>query len=138
MPVPEPLNVVVVDDSVVIRSFLRKAFDAAADMQVVGAAADGEKGVAMVKRLKPDLVVLDVEMPVMDGLTALEHIRVEFPNLPAIFFTSTNKRQADLGMRVLAIATTVVLLLSLPVLVSLTSGHPSDIAVSIASWFGVN
>jgi two-component system chemotaxis response regulator CheB len=69
-----PLTVVVVDDSAVQRRFLRGAIDAAPDFDVVGEARNGKEAVALVDRLRPRAVVMDLDLPVMGGVEAIERI----------------------------------------------------------------
>ncbi|GAC1443465.1 MAG: chemotaxis-specific protein-glutamate methyltransferase CheB [Mycobacteriales bacterium] len=69
-----PVTVVVVDDSAVQRRFLRGAIDAAPDFDVVGEARNGKEAVALVERLRPHAVVMDLDLPVMGGVEAIEHI----------------------------------------------------------------
>lgn len=68
------LPVVVVDDSAVQRRFLRGAIDAAAEFEVVGEARNGKEAVALVERLRPRAVVMDLDLPVMGGVEAIERI----------------------------------------------------------------
>ena len=65
-----PIRVLVVDDSAVIRGALSRTLDAAGGIEVCGSAMDGERALARIEELGPDVVVLDVEMPGMDGLEA--------------------------------------------------------------------
>ncbi|MDT7548113.1 MAG: two-component system, chemotaxis family, protein-glutamate methylesterase/glutaminase [Actinomycetota bacterium] len=69
-----PLSVVVVDDSAVQRRFLRGAIDAAPEFDVVGEARNGKEAVALVERLRPHAVVMDLDLPVMGGVEAIERI----------------------------------------------------------------
>jgi two-component system chemotaxis response regulator CheB len=69
-----PLRVVVVDDSAVQRRFLRGAIDAAPEFDVVGEARNGKEAVALVDRLRPHAVVMDLDLPVMGGVEAIERI----------------------------------------------------------------
>ena len=64
------IRILVVDDQALIRSGLRMILDAEADMTVVGEAADGREAVESGKRLRPDVILMDVRMPVMDGIDA--------------------------------------------------------------------
>ena len=73
------LRVLVVDDSEVCRELLRDIVEADGDMEVVGEADDGDHAVARVVALRPDVVTLDVEMPRVDGLRAVERIMAEAP-----------------------------------------------------------
>ncbi len=67
-------RVLVVDDSPLIRAVLREAFERTHDIEVVGEAGDGRQAIACVRELRPDIVTMDVVMPVMDGLCATEEI----------------------------------------------------------------
>jgi DNA-binding NarL/FixJ family response regulator len=68
------IRVVVVDDQVLVRMGLRTLLDAERDMQLVGEAADGRTGLTIIRREQPDVVLMDVRMPTMDGLAALAEI----------------------------------------------------------------
>lgn len=68
------IRVLVVDDEALVRSGLRLILEAAGDIVVVGEARDGAEAVAAVERLRADVVLMDVRMPGMDGLTAAERI----------------------------------------------------------------
>ena len=70
----EPVRVLLVDDSVVIRRVVAGALAEDRRVHVVGTAANGKIGLAKIERLRPELVVLDVEMPVLDGLSTLARI----------------------------------------------------------------
>ena len=74
-----PIRIVVIDDSDDLRLLVRRSLDREADFDVVAEAADGASGVAAVAAHKPHLVLLDIAMPVMDGLQALTLIREESP-----------------------------------------------------------
>ncbi len=76
---PAPVGVVVVDDSAVQRRFLRAAVEADADFCVVGEARNGREAVAMVGRLHPGAVLMDLDLPVMSGLEAIERIMSSSP-----------------------------------------------------------
>ena len=71
---PVPVAVVVVDDSPVQRRFLRAAVEAEGDFTVVGEAGNGREAVALVQRLRPAAVLMDLDLPVMSGIEAIEQI----------------------------------------------------------------
>ena len=71
---PTPIRVLIVDDHAVVRSGLRVFLDLQPDIEVVGEAADGSEGVAVARRLEPDVVLMDLLMPNMDGITAIGRI----------------------------------------------------------------
>jgi len=87
-------RVLVVDDSTTVRNLLSKILSEDPAIEVVAKAEDGKAGVETVRRQPPDLVVLDVEMPVMDGITALREIRRLHPRLPVIMFSSLTEKGA--------------------------------------------
>jgi two-component system, chemotaxis family, protein-glutamate methylesterase/glutaminase len=99
----KPIRVLVVDDSVVVRRILRDALEHDPALEVVGVAANGRIGLAMVEQLSPDIVTLDVEMPEMDGLEALRHLRGSYPRLPVIMFSTLTQRGAMATLDALAL-----------------------------------
>jgi DNA-binding NarL/FixJ family response regulator len=83
-----PIRVLLVDDHAVVRMGLRAFFDMLDDIEVVGEASDGSEGVAMTRRLKPDVVLMDLLMPNMDGITAIGRIKAEMPEVEIVTMTS--------------------------------------------------
>ena len=83
-----PIRVLLVDDHAVVRMGLRTFFDLQDDIEVVGEAGDGSEGVALARRLKPDVVLMDLMMPNMDGLTAIARIKSEMPETEIVAVTS--------------------------------------------------
>src|SRR3954453_13039597 len=79
MGVTSPIRVVLIDDSDDLRLLVRLALEREPDFTIVAEATDGDSGVATVAAYKPHLVLLDIAMPVMDGLQALTLIREESP-----------------------------------------------------------
>jgi two-component system chemotaxis response regulator CheB len=96
-------RVLVVDDSVVVRRLVSKALEAEDEVEVVGVAADGSIALTNIERLHPDVVILDVAMPVMDGLEALAAIRQRWPSLPVIMFSTLTSRGAEVTLDALAL-----------------------------------
>ncbi|MDY7080031.1 MAG: chemotaxis response regulator protein-glutamate methylesterase [Chloroflexota bacterium] len=86
-----PIRVLVVDDSAFMRHTLIKHLEAHPDISVVGRARDGLETLAKIQALKPDVVILDVDMPRMDGLTALRRIMTECPT-PVIMLSALTKQ----------------------------------------------
>jgi DNA-binding NarL/FixJ family response regulator len=82
------IRVLIVDDHSVVRMGLRVFFDLQDDITVVGEAADGSEGVAMARRLEPDVVLMDLLMPNMDGVTAIGRIKAERPETEIVTMTS--------------------------------------------------
>jgi two-component system, chemotaxis family, protein-glutamate methylesterase/glutaminase len=87
------VSVLVVDDSLICRQLICEALGQDPDLQVVGTCVDGKEAVARVKELRPNVVTMDVDMPVMDGLTAVEHIMAECPT-PILVLTADPRQQA--------------------------------------------
>nr|WP_267899798.1 response regulator transcription factor [Amnibacterium setariae] len=74
MPDAGPVRILLVDDQALFRSGLRMLLDSQDDLEVVGEAADGEEGVAAAAALDPDVVLMDIRMPRVDGVTATERL----------------------------------------------------------------
>jgi DNA-binding NarL/FixJ family response regulator len=83
-----PIRVLIVDDHAVVRTGLKVFLDLQPDMEVVGEAADGSEGVAMARRLEPDVILMDLLMPNMDGVTAIGRIKSERPETEIVTMTS--------------------------------------------------
>jgi two-component system chemotaxis response regulator CheB len=98
-----PIRILVVDDSVVIRKMLSGTLAADPALEVVGVASDGRIALAKIPLLKPDLVTLDVEMPVMNGLQTLAALRKLHPRLPVIMFSTLTERGAAETLEALAL-----------------------------------
>ena len=95
------IRVLLVDDSAVIRGFLRRFIEEDPDLRVVGSVSDGQRALDMLRKTEVDVVVLDIEMPVMDGLTALPHIFAIDPSLQVIIASTLTKENAVLTMKCL-------------------------------------
>ncbi|NLI94168.1 MAG: chemotaxis response regulator protein-glutamate methylesterase [Peptococcaceae bacterium] len=93
-----PIRVLVVDDSPFIRMSLKKILSRDSDIEVVDTARDGREGILKLQALKPDVVTLDVEMPVMNGLQALEEI-MRWQPTPIIVLSSVTTDGAKLTMK---------------------------------------
>ncbi len=95
-------RILIVDDSTVMRSLLRSVITASADLEVAGTAGDGETALGILKSLRPGLIVLDVEMPVMDGLATLRKLRAQGHKMPVIMCSSLTQRGAKVTIEALA------------------------------------
>lgn len=89
------VRVLVVDDSVVVRKLITDALAGEPEIEVLGTAAHGRIALAKIEQLRPDVVTLDIEMPVMDGLETLLHLRAAHPDLPVIMFSTLTERGAS-------------------------------------------
>src|SRR5262249_40083598 len=87
-------RILVVDDSVVIRKLLTTTLNEVAGMEVVATAATGRIALARLPQCNPDVVILDVEMPEMDGIETLKQIRKVSPRIPVIMFSTKTERGA--------------------------------------------
>ncbi|MBN1993368.1 MAG: chemotaxis response regulator protein-glutamate methylesterase [Anaerolineae bacterium] len=94
------IRVLIVDDSAFIRYTVAKHLEADPDIEIVGNARDGVEALDQIKALKPHVVVLDVEMPRMDGLTALKRIMAECPT-PVVMLSALTQRGAQTTIRAL-------------------------------------
>lgn len=97
---PNPIRVLVVDDSAFMRSALTRNIERNSRFKVIGTAVDGRDGVDKALRLKPDVVTLDVEMPVMNGLEALKEI-VGRSSIPVVMVSSITEAGAKITMEAL-------------------------------------
>ena len=95
-----PIRVLVVDDSALIRSVLREIIGGQPDMEVVGVAPDPIVAREMIRRLDPDVLTLDVEMPRMDGLDFLEKLMRLRP-MPVVMVSTLTERGSEITMRAL-------------------------------------
>lgn len=99
----KPLRILVVDDSVVIRKLLSDTLSKEARFEVVGTAGDGRIALAKISQLHPDLVTLDIEMPVMNGLETLAEIRKTDHRIPIIMFSTLTERGAVATLEALSL-----------------------------------
>ena len=96
------MRILIVDDSKLMRSALKRVLQADPKITVVGEAQDGREAIKQARTLKPDVVTLDVEMPVLDGIGALEEI-VKLPDAPAVLMCSSLTAEgSDAALRALA------------------------------------
>ncbi|MEZ5669297.1 MAG: chemotaxis response regulator protein-glutamate methylesterase [Alphaproteobacteria bacterium] len=97
----EPYRVLLVDDSAVYRGLVRREIAKCPDIAVVGACGDGASAVRTLRTTEVDVVVLDIEMPVMDGLTALPQLIEARPTAKVIMASTLTERNADISLRAL-------------------------------------
>jgi DNA-binding NarL/FixJ family response regulator len=91
------IRILLADDHSVVRQGLRMFLSLDPDFEVIGEAADGSEALKMARELQPDVVLMDMLMPVMDGITATGHIRKELPDTEVIALTSVLEDGAVVG-----------------------------------------
>ncbi|MEW6338701.1 MAG: chemotaxis-specific protein-glutamate methyltransferase CheB [Acidobacteriota bacterium] len=101
MPGPGVTRVVLVDDSATVRAVLRRLFARSGDIEVIGEAADGEAAVELVVALRPDLVLMDIEMPRLDGFGATERIMAVRPTPILVLSSRANRDQMQTSFEAL-------------------------------------
>ncbi|MGD0167109.1 MAG: response regulator transcription factor [Gaiellaceae bacterium] len=89
---PQDITCLIVDDHEVVREGLRLSLSRASHIRVVGEAADGASAVALAERRRPNVVIMDVRMPGMDGLQATREINEKVPESSVLLFTAHNER----------------------------------------------
>ena len=87
------IRVLITDDHIIVREGLRLILETAPEIQVVGEAADGAECLRLVPDLKPDVVLIDLQMPGMDGITAIGHLLSEYPEIAIVILTTFNEDQ---------------------------------------------
>lgn len=99
----EPLRVMVVDDSAVIRGLISRWIEAEPDLTVAASIRTGLDAVHQIVRVDPDVVVLDIEMPDMDGISALPLLLEKKPNLIVIMASTLTRRNAEISFKALSL-----------------------------------
>ncbi|MCA0451454.1 MAG: chemotaxis response regulator protein-glutamate methylesterase [Proteobacteria bacterium] len=98
---PSPVRVMVVDDSAVIRGLITRALEVDPGIQVVATVSNGQLAVSQMSRSDVDVIVLDIEMPVMDGLTALPELLKAAPDVKIIMASTLTQRNAQVSIEAL-------------------------------------
>ncbi|MFD3157536.1 chemotaxis response regulator protein-glutamate methylesterase [Haloimpatiens sp. FM7330] len=96
------IKVMVVDDSALMRKIISDMINSEQDMKVVTTARNGQELLEKIPKFNPDIITLDVEMPKMDGMTALKEMRNRKMNIPTIVLSSVSKQSVNLTMECLA------------------------------------
>jgi DNA-binding NarL/FixJ family response regulator len=89
---PRGISVLLCDDHAVVRAGLRRLLDAIDGIEVVGTATDGEEGVAAAVELQPDVVLIDLSMPRLDGIAATRRLKAVAPATSVVVLTSFHHR----------------------------------------------
>ena len=85
--VAKKIKVLIVDDAAFMRKAILSMLESDAQIEVVGTAANGKEGLEQIAKLQPDVVTLDIDMPVMDGITSIRHIMIKSP-VPVVVLSS--------------------------------------------------
>ena len=91
------IRILLVDDHSVVRQGLRMFLSLDSDLEMVGEASNGAEGLEQARRLKPDVVLMDLVMPMMDGITAIQILRKEFPEIEVVALTSILEDEKVIG-----------------------------------------
>lgn len=97
------IRVLVVDDAVVVRSRVSKILSSDPSLDVVGVAANGRIALAKIPHVNPDVIILDIEMPEMNGLETLTVLQQIYPNLPVIMFSTSTRDGAAATLEALSL-----------------------------------
>lgn len=92
-----PIRVMITDDHLIVREGLRLILETVDGIEIVGEASDGAECLRLVPELKPDVILMDLQMPRMDGITAIGHLRSENPEIAIVILTTFN--EDDLMLR---------------------------------------
>ena len=96
-----PIKVLVVDDTILYRKVIGDILKSEADIEVVGTANNGKIAISRIVSLQPDLLTLDIEMPVCNGLEVLEYLRQNHPHISAIMLSSLTRKGGDMTIKAL-------------------------------------
>jgi two-component system chemotaxis response regulator CheB len=96
------IRILVVDDSVVVRRMVSDVLASDPQLEIAGTAANGRIALAKIPQVNPDIVILDVEMPELDGLGTLVGIRKSLPGLPVIMYSTLTERGAEATLEALS------------------------------------
>jgi len=101
-----PIRVLIVDDAVVVRKMLSDGLSHDPDLEVVGTASNGRLALVKLQTLPADVILLDIEMPEMNGLEAIPEIRKILPKAPIIMFSTLTERGAEATLKALSLGAT--------------------------------
>ncbi|MBL8099452.1 MAG: response regulator transcription factor [Anaerolineales bacterium] len=85
------IRVMITDDHLIVREGLRLILETADGIELVGEAKDGAECLELVKKLNPQVILMDLQMPRMDGITAIEHLRKDYPEIAIVILTTYNE-----------------------------------------------
>src|SRR5436309_1513312 len=99
----DPIRVMVVDDAIVVRGLLARWIEAERGINIVGSVRSGREAIEQLERANPDVVILDVDMPDTDGITALPLLLAKKRDLVVIMASTLTRRNAEISLRALAL-----------------------------------
>ncbi len=99
----EPIRVMIVDDAIVVRGLVSRWVDAEPDLKIVASLRTGQEAVDQLERVDPDVVLLDVEMPILDGISALPRLLQKKRNLVVIMVSTLTRRNAEVTLKALSL-----------------------------------
>jgi len=102
----QPVRVMIVDDSIVVRGMIMRTLATEDDIQIISTAVNGQQALDKVTDVKPDIIILDVEMPVMDGITALPELIKKVPKTKIIMCSTLTLRNAEISLKALSLGAT--------------------------------
>lgn len=98
----KPIRVLIIDDSAFMRNMIKDMLESDSRITVIGSARNGEDGLKLINKLTPDVVTLDIEMPIMDGMVTLERI-MNIEPLPVIMLASVTKSGREKAMQAMSL-----------------------------------
>jgi NarL family two-component system response regulator YdfI len=87
----KPIRVLITEDHLIVREGLRLILETAEGVEIAGEASDGVECLRLVPECKPDVILMDLQMPRMDGITAIEHLRSKYPEIAIVILTTFNE-----------------------------------------------
>lgn len=100
------IGVMLVDDSAVVRGLISRILSTETDIEIVGTCSNGEQAIRSIARYKPDIVLLDIEMPLMDGITALPRLLETYPEAKIVMCSTLTERNAKITMEAFRLGAT--------------------------------
>jgi two-component system chemotaxis response regulator CheB len=101
-----PIRILIVDDAVVVRKVLTTTLSQFPELEVIGTASNGRLALAKLQTIRPDIILLDIEMPEMNGLEAIPEIRKILPQVPIVMFSTLTERGAEATLDALSLGAT--------------------------------
>jgi two-component system, NarL family, vancomycin resistance associated response regulator VraR len=100
---PSLIRILLVDNDELVRVMLKIDLQRHLDLKIVGVAVNGQQAVDLARTLQPDAIIMDLQMPVMDGLTAAGLIKQEFPTMQIVAYTSLGDPQLEVMLEMSAL-----------------------------------